>query len=350
MLEALFADLPIYWNHLVPEIQRSLTQALGQSTLVTSSEWQRHPNHGVLFKQALPPRQRLPKELSKAVPIPQLKAAFLKGTTEGAKLVGETLRHTRVTNHTRKKLFSPMAATDCDGTLWVGDIGNYLFEWQIKNKLIAPESKRALNCLLGRLDLPPESNALNAAKRLLDALKADKLLPKAIALGLSPTQARLQLYTTQTRAMAGISFWDIFDGVQQIRKERLFPISWNTQLRSFLEKVQTDLLVIAVSASPLVVIQAILPRPLKSPLDAVGVKLQIQDGIFSDSLMGPVPYGPGKIAALRNISKDNPLLSFGDSWKYTDKELLQESGIGFAIGPGGSLAELPSNCISLPES
>jgi len=198
-----------------------------------------------------------------------------------------------------------MAAFDCDGTLWSGDVGERFFDWEMEQPGFIP---------------PAVGNAIRARHRDYKAGNVDE------------TSMCGEMVTMH----AGMSN----DAMRQAAEEFFPQIGVNIfpEMQELVERLQTQgCEVWAVSSSNQWVIEAGM-KHFGIPRERVlAAEVEIEAGVVTDRLVR-VPSGPGKPQALHEVAGRELDAAFGNSrW---DAEMLAMAKHAFAVNPNPDLREV----------
>ena len=206
------------------------------------------------------------------------------------------------------RLAPRVAAFDCDGTLWSGDVGERFFDWELEVDDVFPDSR-------GR-------GILNRSMRERYAAYKRGEVDETTMCGEMVTMHRGVLEAKLMGAAA--HFFDRFF-VQQI-----FP-----EMRELVRRLQENGCEIwAVSSSNEWVIRAGMKYFGIPESRVLAAKVEIEGGAATDRLIR-VPSGPGKPEVLREVVKKNIDAAFGNSrW---DTEMLAMARHAVAVNPNPDL-------------
>jgi HAD superfamily phosphoserine phosphatase-like hydrolase len=196
-----------------------------------------------------------------------------------------------------------VAAFDCDGTLWSGDVGERFFDWELRTAGLIP-------------------SALEAAMRTRHAAYKRGEVDETTMCGEMVTMHR---GIPETKLMeAAVRFFD------QFFVELIFP-----EMRELVRRLEDKGCEIwAVSSSNEWVIRAGM-RHFGIPDNRIlAAKVEVDNGVATDRLIR-VPSGPGKPEALREVANKPIDAAFGNSrW---DAEMLAMAKYAIAVNPNPDL-------------
>jgi phosphoserine phosphatase len=211
-----------------------------------------------------------------------------------------------------------VAAFDCDGTLWSGDVGERFFDWELRQGNIVP-------------DVPVAAMRERYASYKRGEVDETTMCGEMVTLHRGVTEANIM--------NAAGRFFDQFF-VPQIFSE----------MRELVRRLhQTGCEIWAVSSSNEWIIRAGM-KHFGIPENCIlAATVEIDNGILSDRLIR-VPSGPGKPEALGKIGKGIDA-AFGNSrW---DAEMLAMAKHAFAVNPNPDLEAIARErgwSIYFPES
>jgi HAD superfamily phosphoserine phosphatase-like hydrolase len=201
-----------------------------------------------------------------------------------------------------------VAAFDCDGTLWSGDVGERFFDWELTEPHVFPDNQSR--------DLLSQTWRDRYASYKRGEVDETTMCGEMVTLHRSIRETDLM--------DAAQRFFDEFFVVQ------IFP-----EMKELIHRLQqNNCEVWAVSSSNEWIIRAAM-RHLDIPENRIlAAKVRIENGIATDRLVR-VPSGSGKPQALREIVKKRIDVAFGNSrW---DAEMLEMAGYAVAVNPNPDL-------------
>jgi HAD superfamily phosphoserine phosphatase-like hydrolase len=200
-----------------------------------------------------------------------------------------------------------VAAFDCDGTLWSGDIGVDFFEWELRNDAVFSEPGRSIR-----------------AKSMLERYAAYKR-GEVDETSMCGEMVTMHRGISESKIMsAATHFFDEFFVAQ------IFP-----EMLELVRRLQQNGCEIwTVSSSNEWVIRAGMKYFGIPENRVLAAKVEVEKGIATGRLIR-VPSGDGKPKALREVVKQPIDATFGNSrW---DAEMLAMAKHGFAINPNPDL-------------
>lgn len=219
---------------------------------------------------------------------------------------------------------SAVVAFDCDGTLWSGDVGDDLFHAACERRLFRAPAVDGIRRDARAHGLESEGPVEEVARRVLDAGKA----------GTFPEE---HLYELMTWALAGLTRGEVRRLCSEVLSERAIEQRLHGEtFRVLVSALRRGLDLVAVSASPRPVVEVALER-LAIPARAVCAATPLWDGdVMAPDVERPIPYGAGKVTALRGAVGDTPVaVALGDSG--FDVDLLRAAAIPLAVHPKPAL-------------
>jgi HAD superfamily phosphoserine phosphatase-like hydrolase len=216
-------------------------------------------------------------------------------------------------------------AFDADGTLWSGDIGIDAFEHLLERRAVRPEAVSALRH-------EAESYGLTAS----GATEMARALYEAFASGVYPESPAFQMmawvFAGYTEAEARDMSLEVVEKVglaARLHPEILPVLRWATD---------NGVRVLVVSATSSIVIRAAVERLGIRASEVIGMSAAIENGVVAARVAPPIPYGPGKVEALRQSARGAKVIgAFGDS--LYDLPMLCDASLGVTVRPKPELRE-----------
>jgi len=214
----------------------------------------------------------------------------------------------------------PVIATDADGTLWSGDVGVDAFEALLQERGVREEARQALAKEAEQAGLETSGDGTDLAARIyaafnrgaFDEERCYMLMAWAFA-GWTPDEVRS--FSTRIQEQRGLA--------KRLHPEMQTVVRWA-------QKRGVELWVI--SASPRFVVQAGAARFGIRPERVVATSAAVRDGRVAPGLAEPMPYGPGKVAAIERVVGPSRLIAaFGDD--VFDLEMLLSADVPVAVRP-----------------
>ena len=196
-----------------------------------------------------------------------------------------------------------VAAFDCDGTLWSGDVGEQFFDWELKQRDIIPEAR-----------VRPLRERYAAYRR--GEVGETTICGEMVTMHQGISELKMM--------EAAARFFDQFFVAQ------IFP-----EMRELIRRLhENGCDVWAVSASNEWVIRVGMKHFGIPESRILASKVEIDNGIATDRLIR-VPSGEGKPQALREVVKKEIQAAFGNSrW---DRDMLAMAKHAFAVNPNPDL-------------
>lgn len=216
-------------------------------------------------------------------------------------------------------------ASDGDNTLWLGDVGEDLFEIAVAERLLKSPARAALLAEAAAHDVETHASddASALGERLLLAHRAGHY-PNARA------------FAMMAWAFAGYTEPELDMLCERVLDERQFV----SRLRPELEpmrawSVRSNVPLWLVSASPLAIARAAARRMGIAAEQVVAMEPAVVDGIVQCRLGPEATYRDGKLRRLREATNATLLAGFGDS--YWDLALIESACVGVAVAPNDDL-------------
>ncbi len=201
-----------------------------------------------------------------------------------------------------------VAAFDCDGTLWSGDVGERFFDWELKESHVFGDG--------------PNREKFNRNWRDRHAAYKRNVVDETTMCGEMVTMHRgipeVKMMDAATR------FFNQFFVAQ------IFP-----EMRELVRRLQENgCEVWAVSSSNEWVIRAAMKHFGIPESRILAARVEVERGVVTDRLIR-VPSGAGKPEALRDVVKKEVDGAFGNSrW---DRDMLAMAKHAFAVNPNPDL-------------
>lgn len=195
-----------------------------------------------------------------------------------------------------------VAAFDCDGTLWSGDVGESFFDWEIEQRLVTAEVGRRMR---GRY-ADYKAGKVSEDEMCGEMVTMHEGIPESVMMH------------------AATGFFEKFFVAQ------IFP-----DMQELVRQLQdAGCEAWAISSSNEWVIRAGMKHLGIGEDRILATKVELDNGIISNRLVR-VPSGPGKPRALREVVKKDLDAAFGNSrW---DSEMLAMAKHAFAVNPNPDL-------------
>jgi phosphoserine phosphatase len=204
------------------------------------------------------------------------------------------------------KLAPSVAAFDCDGTLWSGDVGEGFFDWELNQK----------NVLYDALEPLERSLRARYADYRSGNVAEDQMCGEMVTMHKGIAESVMMRAATE--------YFDI------AFPDKIFP-----EMRDLIRRLHdAGCEVWAVSSSNEWVIRAAMKHFGIPENRILAAAVEIENGIITDRLIR-VPSGPGKPQALREVVKKEIDAAFGNArW---DTEMLAMAKHAFAVNPNPDL-------------
>lgn len=220
-----------------------------------------------------------------------------------------------------------VVATDGDGTLWSGDVGEDLFFAFVEHGEFAEPALEALRRDAREHALSDAGTGPDVARRIYDAYLA----------GCFPEE---QVCELMTWCFAGWTRDRVQAFARQVVDEGGIEGRAHREVARVLERARAaGIETILVSASPLAVVVEAGVRLGFAADHVVAARPRFEDDVMVAEVERPIPYGPGKVSRLRErIGADRTLYAaFGDN--AFDVALLASARIGVAVRPKARLRD-----------
>jgi phosphatidylglycerophosphatase C len=232
-------------------------------------------------------------------------------------------------------------ATDADGTLWSGDVGDDLFHAFVERGTVHPPALEAMRREAREHALSDAGTGPEVARRVHEAYVQGRFPEERVCELMAWcfagwTRDELAAFARETAAGAGL-------------ERRMHP-----EVLRILERARgAGLEVLLVSASPIAIVVAAGARAGFDADHTLAARSLWSGDVMLPDVERPIPYGPGKVKHLRDRIGDRPLLAaFGDN--AFDVAMLGIARVGVAVRPKPRLrdraAEVPGLVELAPET
>ncbi len=220
-----------------------------------------------------------------------------------------------------------VVATDADGTLWSGDVGEDLFHAFVEHGVVRPPALEAMRRGARDHAVSDAGGGPDVARRIyaayLEGRYPEEQVCEVMAWCFAGwTREAVSAFAREAMARAGLG-------------ARLHP-----EVHHVLHRARAaGLEVILVSASPLAVVVEAGASVGFAPDHVVATRSRWDGDVMLADVERPIPYGGGKVTRLRErIGAARPLLgAFGDN--AFDVALLSEARVRVAVRPKPRLRE-----------
>jgi phosphoserine phosphatase len=225
-----------------------------------------------------------------------------------------------------------IVATDADGTLWSGDVGEDLFHAFLDHGRVDAPADEALRREAREHELSDAGTGMEVARTLYTAYRGGRYPEERIC-------------EVMTWCFGGWTEEELGAFARQVVESAGLAARFHQELHGLIDRLRrAGIETFLVSASPVAVVQVagaragfdeahiVAARPLVSALAVPRGSGRIQADVDR-----PIPYGPGKVRRLHErIGSGRPLLAaFGDN--AFDVALLAEATVGVAVRPKDAL-------------
>ena len=219
-------------------------------------------------------------------------------------------------------------ATDGDGTLWRGDIGDQLFLAALRDRALRLAAREALlaEAVAHGIDVQDTDDANDLAQRLLDGLHAGQYDEE-------------RAFGMMAWAFAGWSSDELVEHARQVLDAFGFEAAVRAELRPVLGWAQDQgVPVWLVSASPVAVAAEAGRRLGIAKERVVAMDPAMEGDVIQPRLGRCATYGDGKLERLREATSAPLLTAFGDSGY--DAAMLRVAELPVAVFPNSQLRAL----------
>lgn len=229
-----------------------------------------------------------------------------------------------------------VVATDADGTLWSGDVGEDLFHAFLDLGRVEPEAAEAMRQDARVHQVSDAGTGADVARALYEAYRA----------GRYPEERVCELMAW---CFAGWTEDDLRAFARDVVERVGLAGRFHRELHGVLERARAaGIEIFLVSASPVAVV---LEAGAKAGFDdahVVAADPLRSEGRLLPDVDRPIPYGAGKVRRLRErVGGRSLLAAFGDN--AFDVPLLSEARLGVAVRPKPALRARAADVIGLVE-
>lgn len=217
-----------------------------------------------------------------------------------------------------------VVATDADGTLWSGDVGEDLFHAFLNLGRVEPPAEEAMRREARSFHVSDAGTGLDVAHALYDAYRA----------GAYPEARICELMAW---CFGGWGAGEVQAFAREVIGRVGLPGRLHRELHALIERARAaGIEVFLVSASPVSVVRAAGVLAGFDEGHVVAAIPRERGGRVLPEVDSPIPYGPGKVVRLRERVGDVRLIAaFGDN--AFDVALLAEARVGVAVRPKAAL-------------
>ena len=213
-------------------------------------------------------------------------------------------------------------AFDADGTIWSGDVGEDYFHALIARQAIRDTARDALvaNALEFSIKIELGAAATDIARALYDAYIE----------GRYPEERTCEMMSW---ACAGWTRGEIEKHCRGVVEVGRLTSRVHEEVRGVLDWARSrGIRVIVVSASPREIVETAAAKVGIAGTDIVASTAFYEADTMIAQAERPIPYGDGKVTALRHLIGDTPILAaFGDN--IFDLAMLQQALVAVAVRP-----------------
>jgi phosphoserine phosphatase len=219
-----------------------------------------------------------------------------------------------------------VVAFDGDGTLWTGDVGEDFFQALLEKNDFRPSAYAQMRADAREFGIKDDGDALRVAERLFAEYMAgqfpEERICELIAWACAEwTSAEVDAFAAEMLTQRSL--------VPRLHKEAQRVLAWVRE-----QKLE----VLVVSASPRAIVEAAVKVAGLTPDRVVAATPIVEANRLLAKVHRPIPYGPGKVRALRERIGDRALYAaFGDN--AFDVALLSEAFVPVAVRPKPRLRE-----------
>lgn len=214
-----------------------------------------------------------------------------------------------------------VVASDCDGTLWRGDVGEDMFHAFVDHGRFEPPAVEAMRRDAREHSLSDAGAGPEIARRIY----------KAYLEGVFPEERVCEIMTW---CFAGWTRREVADFARAVVDQANLAARLHREVMAVLERVQRAAIpMVLVSASPRAVVVEAASRVGFDESQVVAARAAFDGDVMVPAVERPIPYGPGKVIRLREHLGDERSLyaAFGDN--VFDLALLATARVPVAVRP-----------------
>ncbi|HEX8794406.1 MAG TPA: haloacid dehalogenase-like hydrolase [Polyangiaceae bacterium] len=220
-----------------------------------------------------------------------------------------------------------VVATDGDGTLWSGDVGEDLFFAFVDHGRFEEPALEAMRREARAHTLSDAGSGREVARRIYDAYVEGRF----------PEERVCELMAW---CFAGWTGQDVAAFARRMVESVALEGRLHREVLSVLERARAaGIATVLVSASPVAVVEAAGARVGFPPGSIVAARPCFDGDVVLADVHRPIPYGPGKVSRLRELigAERTVYGAFGDN--AFDVALLSIARVGVAVRPKPRLRE-----------
>jgi phosphoserine phosphatase len=229
-----------------------------------------------------------------------------------------------------------VVASDGDGTLWSGDVGEDLFHAFVERGRVCEPGLQALRREARDHGLSDAGTGGDVARRINEAYEQ----------GHFPEE---RVFEIMAWCFAGWTRAEVAAFARETVERRDVRGRLHPEVLPLLERARkAGLEVVLVSASPLAVVEAAGALAGFDGAHIIAARSRYEGEVMQAEVERPIPYAGGKVANLRARIGDRPLLAaLGDN--AFDVDMLASARVGVAVRPKPRLRERAEKVAGLVE-
>ncbi len=220
-----------------------------------------------------------------------------------------------------------VVATDGDGTLWTGDVGEDLFHAFLDHRRVEPSAVDAIRYTAREHALSDAGSAPDVARRIYAAY-FDGHFPEE------------RLCELMTWCFAGWTRTEVTGFARDVVERSGLPARLHGEVLHVLDRARgAGIDIVVVSASPFAVVAEAAARVGIAAASVVAALPGYDRDVMTPDVERPIPYAAGKVTRLRErIGQHRPLYAaFGDN--AFDVAMLASAHVAVAVRPKARLRE-----------